>query len=425
MPRYTRPGVMSHAISRPIFAFLIALMGTWVACGECLADADAPRERYAPSADANEYGIDCSTYQVMRHVLKRNQNLSKILLARNVPYGVIDELARKSKDVFDIRRLKAGNPYCIVSEPGPMTEEARYLIYEQNPVDYVVFKLADPVDVYRGKKEVATRTVAVGGIVESSLWNTVNAAQVGFDLATQLSELYAWAVDFHHLQKGDRFKVLFEEKYVHDTRVGTGDIIGAVLSHGGRDFYAFRFQHDSGFGYYDEHGASMRKAFLKAPVRFSRITSRYSPRRLHPVLGVYKAHLGTDYAAPRGTPIVSIGDGIIDTVGYDRECGKYVKVRHNGTYTTQYLHMSRAAKGLRRGMRVKQGDVIGYVGSTGLATGPHVDLRVWKHGRLVDLFNEELPATDPLGDHYRESFESRMKKIKQRLDTITFVNPTA
>jgi murein DD-endopeptidase MepM/ murein hydrolase activator NlpD len=370
------------------------------------------------------YGIDCESLDVSRAVLRPHQNLAKILLQHNVPYSIINKLASKSKDVFDVRKMKAGNPYCLISDPAS-GEGVRYLVYEKNPVDYVVFKLENPVDVYSGGKKVETRTKAAAGIIESSLWKTLSRQDLSHKLAVRLSELYAWSIDFHHLQKRDSFKVIFEEKYSGGEPLGPGKILAAKFQHKNQDFYAFYFDHADAGGYYDQDADSLRKAFLMAPVKYSRISSRFSKKRLHPILNRYRPHLGTDYVARAGTPIISVGDGVVSKAGYQRECGKYVKIRHNGIYGTQYLHMSRIAKGIKPGKRVKQGEVIGYVGSSGLATSPHVDFRLWKNGKLVDPFKENLPDADPLDDKYIQSFKRRVRELKQRLDSIDFPKHSA
>ncbi len=380
-------------------------------------EAYAKKEVTQPVVRDVKYGINCDDLHVLKDVVQRNQNLTEILLKHNVPYSVINDLALKSKDVFDVRKIKAGNPYCIISD-SDSTKKVRYFVYEQNPIDYVVFKLCDSMDVCHGKKAVEIRTRTVSGTIESSLWKTLIEQELDYDLAIKLSELYAWVIDFYHLQKGDGFKVIFEEKFVKDKPIGLGKIKGAKFNHKGKDFYAFYFEQDTDTNYYDEKGNSIRKEFLKAPLKYTRISSGYSKRRLHPILHKYKPHLGIDYAAPIGTPIMSVGDGVILKASYNKNCGKYVKIKHNGTYTTQYLHMSRFATGIRPGVHVNQGDIIGYVGSTGLSTGPHLDFRFCKNGIQVDPLKEDIPSADPVRDDYLKIFNRQMTVLKQKLDTI-------
>ena len=370
-----------------------------------------------PETGRFEYGIPCDALQVIKDKVKRNQNLAAILTAHNVSYATIHDVAQKSKTVFDVRRFKAGNPYCILRTLTP-EQTAAYFIYEQDPINYVVYDLGRPAKVYAGKKAVKTRVRAASCVVNSSLYQTVYQLGFGYKMVEKLSELYAWTVDFHHLQKGDNFSIIFEEKYTGDTYVGLGKIIAARFQHNGENAYAFYFNADGKGGYYDETAKCMEKAFLKAPLKYSRITSRPSKSRLHPILKVRLPHYGTDYAAPRGTPIRTVGDGTVCGAGYIRGYGKYVAVKHNGVYKTEYLHMSRIKKGIKKGVRVKRGDVIGFVGSTGLATGPHLDFRFWKNGGVINPERMKLPTGKPLNASYIDTYQDQMTVLKQQLDTL-------
>ena len=370
-----------------------------------------------PEKHHMEYGINCDTLHVIKGVVQPNQNLSDILLQFDVPYSVINAVALVSENVFDVRKIKSGNPFCIISTTDS-TKKVRYFVYELNPVDYVVFELDYPVAVYIGKKEVQTRTKTVTGFIESSLWQTLTEQQLDPELAIKLSEIYAWDIDFHHLRKGDGFRVIFEERFVEGILVGLGRVKAAVFKHKDKNLYAFYFKQDDSGSYYDQNAKSMQKAFLKSPIKFARITSGYSKHRFHPVLKKHKAHFGIDYAAKTGTPIMSTGDGVILRAGYDKNNGKYVKIKHNGIYTTQYLHMSKIAHGIKQGVKVKQGDVIGYVGSTGLATGPHLCYRFWKNGKQVDPFKEDIPSVEPVQKEYISYFNQQMIKLKQQLEIL-------
>jgi murein DD-endopeptidase MepM/ murein hydrolase activator NlpD len=370
-----------------------------------------------PEKHYMEYGINCDALHVIKGVVQPNQNLSDILLQFDVPYSVINAVALVSENVFDVRKIKSGNPFCIISTTDS-TKKVRYFVYELNPVDYVVFELDYPVTVYIGKKEVQTRTKTVTGFIESSLWQTLTEQQLDPELAIKLSEIYAWDIDFHHLRKGDGFRVIFEERFVEGILVGLGRVKAAVFKHKDKNLYAFYFKQDDSGSYYDQNANSMQKAFLKSPIKFARITSGYSKHRFHPVLKKHKAHFGIDYAAKTGTPIMSTGDGVILKAGYDKNNGKYVKIKHNGIYTTQYLHMSKIAHGIKQGVKVKQGDVIGYVGSTGLATGPHLCYRFWKNGKQVDPFKEDIPSVEPVQKEYISYFNQQMIKLKQQLEIL-------
>jgi len=322
-----------------------------------------------------------------------------------------------SKDVFDVRKLMAGKKYKIFySEDSAQHVEA--FIYEIDAANYVVYHIADSVHIHRERKEVEVRIRTASGIINSSLWNTMVDNDIDQGITMEMSEIYAWAVDFYRIQKGDWFKIIYEEKYVDGEKVGIGRVVGAKFNHYNEDYYAIYFEQGETSDYFDENNKSMRKAFLKAPLKYSRISSRYSKRRFHPVQKRYKAHLGTDYAAPKGTPIMATGNGTVVKAGYGKGNGNFVKIKHNSVYSTQYLHMTKIKSGVRKGVRVKQGDVIGYVGSTGLATGPHVCYRFWKNGKQVDALKLKLPASLPIDSKYLEEYKKVRDEVQKELDQI-------
>ena len=367
------------------------------------------------------FGLPVDSFEVFEDVVKNGESFGNILLANGVAYDVINQIATNFKDVFDVRWLRTGKPYSLFCESNDSSRVARYMVYQSSAVEYYVFDLRDSVNVYAGKKEVITKVLEVSGEINSSLYQTLIEKGASVGLAMKLADVYAWSIDFFRIQKGDYFKVIYEEKFIDDTlNVGVGRILAADFNHGGQSFYAFHFDRpDEDYSdYFDEKGKTLRKAFLKAPLDFYRISSRYNPKRFHPVQKRWKAHLGTDYAAPTGTPIMATADGEVIAAAYTRGNGNYVKVRHNSTYTTQYLHMSKFAKGMRKGKIVKQGDVIGYVGSTGLATGPHVCYRFWKNGKQVDPYRQQLPEADPIKEKYKAEFEAKMNILKVRLDKL-------
>ncbi len=369
------------------------------------------------------FGIPVHNFTVHTDVIHKNEFLADILGACNVGYGLVDQLVRKSKEleVFDVRNMKANRPYTVLCSKDS-TEQAAYFIYEHNPTEYVVFDLQDNLNIEIKEKEITTVEREASGIIEHSLSQTMHDNGMSPLLVAKIADVYAWTIDFFHLQKGDKFKVIYEERYADGEFIGIGEIKSAVFNHFNEDHYAFYFEHpDLDFGdFYDENTKSLRKAFLKAPLKFSRISSRYSPRRFHPVLKRHKAHLGTDYAAPKGTPIMSTADGTVTHVSYTRGNGNYVKIRHNSVYTTQYLHMSKFAKGMKAGKRVRQGEVIGYVGSTGLATGPHVCYRFWKNGKQVDPYKQKLPEAEPMKTSVVPHFELFMDSVRCILDSIPY-----
>ena len=355
--------------------------------------------------------------QVSNGKIQPGLTLSKILVSYNVPYRTINEVESLSKPVFDLRKIRIGNNYYIINGSSSINT-IQYLIYEQNLIDYVVFKLDDPVNVFKGKKNVQIKKRTATGIIESSLFDALEGNNFSHELTFKLTELYAYILDFHHLQKGDYFKVIYNEKYVGQKPVALEKILAACFNHRGQDFYAFYFEQDSGGRYYDQNGNSLERCFLLSPVKYTTITSRFSKRRLHPILNHHKPHLGVDYAAPGGTPIMSVGDGIIKKATYHRNYGNYVSIVHNGIYSTQYLHMSKIAERVRPGVSVQRGDVIGYVGSTGLATGPHLEYRLWKKGKPIDPLKEEMPTAEPLKKEYTGVFQNRVVEFKGSLDRL-------
>lgn len=363
------------------------------------------------------FGIPQEEYTVLKEQIKSGQNMSDILLKCGVAYPRIIEMANKYRKVFDMRSIRVGKPYTLFIIPSDTAQKAAYLVYENSLVNYTVFDLTND-SIYPGEKEVYNKRQVAQGKIMSSLALTLQEIKASPMLTLALSDIYAWTIDFYRLQKGDEFKVIYSENFVDGKSVGIDKIIACEFKHAGSPFYAFYFEQDSIGSYFDEEANSLRKAFLKAPLKFSRISSKYSKKRFHPVLKVNKPHLGTDYAAPHGTPIMSVGDGTVLEASHTRGNGNYVKIKHNGTYTTQYLHMSKFAAGIKKGKRVKQGDVIGYVGSTGLATGPHVCFRFWKNGVQVDPLREKIPPSKPVDTAYRDSYRKEMEQLKKELQGL-------
>ena len=361
------------------------------------------------------YGILVDSFNVTKGVVKQGQTLGEILYANHIDHPQIAEIVNKSKGIFDVRRVNAGKEFTIICVDDS-TEKACYFIYQEDPTNYVVMDLTNEIDVYRGKKEVTTKVNVAYGEINSSLWITIQEQNLSQKIAAELSTIYAWTIDFFKIQKGDAFKVYYENKYIDNEYIGIGRILASEFTHKGQNFYSFYYRENENFGdYFDEKGRTLRKAFLKAPVDYKRISSRYSKRRKHPVTGRWKGHFGTDYAADRGTPIVTTANGTIVSASYTKNNGNFVKVRHNGTYTTQYLHMSKIKPGIRKGVYVKQGETIGYVGSTGLATGPHVCYRFWVNGKQVDPYKQDLPPGDPIKEENREVYMIAKDSLMQIL----------
>lgn len=366
------------------------------------------------------FGIHVDDYSIEKGTVNNGETFG-ILLDR---YGIsgtdVMKLVDLSDSIFNVRYIQVDKEFTVFRRKDS-ANTAEYFVYEKSLTDYVVFHLQDSLWVKEGQREVTLRRREVAGVIEGSLYLSLQEQDVSPVLAVRLSEIYAWTIDFFRIQAGDTYRVIFEEEYIEDSIfVGTGRIIAASLNHMGVEEYAFAFK-DTALGtweYYDETGESLRKAFLRAPLQYGRISSRYTMRRFHPVQKRWKAHLGTDYAAPTGTPILSTADGVVERAGYTSGNGNYVKVRHNSVYSTQYLHMSRFAKGMRAGVRVRQGDVIGYVGSTGLATGPHVCYRFWKNGVQVDPLREKLPDAEPIAEELRPDYMTFMEPLKAELDGL-------
>ncbi|WP_163322113.1 M23 family metallopeptidase [Draconibacterium mangrovi] len=365
-----------------------------------------------------KYGLPVDSFTLEMGKVKNNQYLSQILNARGVGMGTIDKIARKSRDVFDVRKIKSGENFCILSTLDSVPV-AKYFVYENSPVEYTVFELTDTLGIYKGEKEVKTRQRTAHGVVETSLWNAMVDNGQDPMLALELSDIFAWTIDFFAIQKGDRFRVIYDEQFVDSVSIGIGEIYAVQFDHYGEDNYAFIFDQDDRWDYFDEQGKSLRKAFLKAPLKFSRISSRFSNNRMHPVLRIRRPHHGVDYAAPKGTPVMSIGDGTVVAKAYQKSGGgNYLKIKHNSVYTTTYMHLSGYGKGIHTGARVKQGQVIGYVGSTGLASGPHLDFRVAKNGSLVDPLKVKAPPVEPVKEENMTRYNAVKDSLMQELQKI-------
>ncbi len=342
------------------------------------------------------FGLLADSFHIEERTITRNQNLSDILTDRGVSAQAVDQIAKKSVAVFDVRKMKAGNRYTVFYSKDA-NRSPLFLTYDSNGVDYYLYSLTDSLKVTAGKHDVIAKRQTVSGIINSSLWNAMKESNISPLLAVELSDIYAWTIDFFGIQKGDHFTVIFDENFVSGESIGLGKIYSASFFQGGTTFYAIRFTQDDIDTFFDEKGNSLRKAFLKAPLQFSRISSRFSNNRMHPVLRIVRPHHGVDYAAAKGTPVVSIGDGVVLQKNYQAAGGgNFVKIRHNSVYTTSYMHLSKFAKGLKAGSRVKQGDVIGYVGSTGLSSGPHLDFRVYMGGSAVDPLKIKSEPAEPV-----------------------------
>ncbi|WP_299702237.1 peptidoglycan DD-metalloendopeptidase family protein [uncultured Pontibacter sp.] len=364
------------------------------------------------------FGIPTDTLEIVEGTVERGENLSQILASFNISPTTIDQLARKSKEVFNVRRINANRNY-IILHAQDSAQTARYFIYEPNEVEYVIYDLNGELDVRLEKRQVEIVERAIAGFIEHSLFESILAAGGSPQLVNHFADIYAWRLNLSRLQPGDHFKLIYDEKMVNGNVIGFGKIKAAYFEHEGKPLYAIAFEQEGKKGgYYDQDGKSLKKAFLREPLEYSRISSRFTMNRFHPVQKRYKPHLGTDFAAPRGTPIRTVGEGVVLEASYTRGNGYYVKIKHNNTYTTQYLHMSKFAKGIKKGRRVQQGQTIGYVGSTGLATGPHLCYRFWKNGRQVDALKVKLPSAHPIDKKYMEAFEELKAEVEGKMMAI-------
>ena len=351
-----------------------------------------------------EYGILVDSFNVTKGVVQQGQTFGEILYSNHIDHPQISEIVTKSKEIFDFRRVNAGKEYTVICSKDTI-DKARYFIYQENPINYVVIDLTNGVDVYRGEKKIETKVIVTSGKITSSLSESIENLGVSPRVSIKLSEIYAWTIDFFKIQEGDAFNVYYENNYIDGKYIGIGRVLASEFIHNNQKFYAFLYKEgEKPDEYFDEKGMTLRKAFLKAPLDFYRISSKFSRNRKHPVTGQWKGHFGTDYAAPKGTPIMTTANGVVVSASYTKNNGNFVKVRHNATYTTQYLHMSKIKPGIKKGVFVKQGDIIGYVGSTGLATGPHVCYRFWKNGKQVDPYKQKLPPGEPIKEENIEDY---------------------
>lgn len=365
-----------------------------------------------------EYGINCDSLRVERGYVRQNQSLSEILSLYDIGSEIIHQIASLSRPVFDVRKMRVGNPYTVLMSKDTVPE-VLYFIYEEDEVSYVTYTLKDKISVEKGAKELTREINTASGTIKSSLWNSLVENGNDPSLANEMSEVYAWTIDFFGIQKGDYYKVIYEDLKVEGKSIGIGKVIAACFHHMGSDLYAFRYTSGGETGYYDQAGQNLQRAFLKAPLRFKRISSHFSRGRMHPILKVVRPHLGVDYAADYGTPVQTIGDGTVIEKGWNKGGGgNYLKIKHNGAYTTLYMHLAGFAKGISTGTRVHQGDVIGYVGSTGLSTGPHLDFRVFLNGQAIDPLKMESPPSEPVAKDYLTQYLQLVDSLKTGLDTL-------
>ena len=347
--------------------------------------------------------------------VRNGQFFSTLLTSLGLSAGEAYNLTQSCGDVFDVRTLRIGNSYKAYYS----SDTLQYLVYDRDRTSQIIFQCQPPYEISVCEKTVTVEKRYADVTISNSLWVDMTNAGVSPNLILSLSDIYAWTLDFFGLQKGDRFRVLYDERMCEDEVIAVDTVRYAIFTHNGTDYPAVMYsQKDGGNIYWNEKGESMRKAFLKAPLKYSRVSSGFSHARRHPVTRKVQPHYGVDYAAPTGTPVMSIGDGVVTSVKYEGAGGNTVRITHNSVYKTAYLHLSKYAKGLKVGQRVRQGEVIGYVGSTGRSTGPHLDFRVWKNGSPVNPLKMDSPPAEPLKGEHKTAFEGMAEKYKAQIDTI-------
>ena len=399
---------------------MLALLTTLFACKSEEKKAPVIEEvEIEPVVEETAFGLNIHEYYVDTGLVGANQGLTHILPQFGVSSGDIHKIATQFDSVFDVRKIKPEHAYFMFCSLDS-NHVPKCFIYEKNAVDYVVIDFRDSVNVYLGHKEVELREEEGEGIVTSSLWNAFIDKGMSPALVMEVSSLFAWSIDFFGIQKGDYFKVVYEGKYVEDEFIGIGDIKSVVFNHMGHDYYSFRYENDtSEFAYFTEKGESMKRALLSAPLEYRRISSRFSNRRFHPVLKIYRPHHGVDYAAPTGTPVVATGAGKVIFAARSGGAGKMVKIKHDvGDIVTKYLHLSKYGPGIKAGVHVAQGQKIGEVGSTGTSTGPHLDYRIYIRNKAVDPLSIDIPTADPLTGDTLERYMEWLGPVKERLDAI-------
>ncbi len=400
----------------------------FLSCGDTTTEktttsTEIPTETKEIIEPSIAYGFDLNEFKVVKDTIRAGDSFGELMLDNKVEYPKIHELTERFKDTFDVRRIRVGKPYLILKSRDT-SEVAQVFIYQEDPINYTVVDFRDTVTAYKKQREVTYVQKEASGVIPNggSLSNVIVEQGLDYYLTYDLSQIYAWTIDFFKLNPGDKFKIIYQEKYINDTiYAGVGPIEAAYFEHNGEPFYAFSYMNDSldVQEYYDESANNLRRTFLRAPLKFGRLSSRYNLKRRIRYYG-YKVrpHKGTDYAAPIGTPILATADGVVTESTRRGGNGKYVKIRHNGTYSTQYLHMK--AQKVKKGEFVRQGDVIGWIGMTGNTGGPHVCYRFWKNGRQVDPLREKLPAAEPLAESLRPEYFGYINPLKDQLECIDY-----
>ena len=402
---------------KQIFIIIIALF----TLGSCDKKKEiVPKKVVKLIAKKSEFGFVLANFNIVNDTVKRGDTFGTIIQNQNIGDRKVYEIVSKVRDSFDVRSIRISRPFTLLRSKDKK-HKLQVFIYQPDALSYYVIDMRDTaVVVYKKTKPITIRRRTIGGVLKESLSETLGNAKIEGALANKIAKIYAYSIDFMKLKKGDRFAITFTERFINDSVYdGVEELEASFFEYGGKIIYAFPFAQNSNsdkIQYYNEEGKTLKNFFLKSPIKFSRISSRFSNSRFHPVQHRWKAHKGTDYAAPRGTPITTTASGVVEQSGFTAGNGNFVKVKHNGTYSTQYLHMSKIL--VRRGQRVSQGQVIGLVGSTGLATGPHVCYRFWKNGKQVDALRLKLPSGEPMSGKNKERYIAEITPLKFQLDSV-------
>ncbi len=406
---------------------IIAALAIYFVPGEIVFPVAQEPQETTEGSEVNEqddpapvkllYGIPMNEFSVQQGVVHRGESLADILVPHGINPQQIHEISMLPDSIINERKIRPGNSYSLFFSGDSIPA---WFVYEKDPMNWVVIgDFRDSIRAENGTKQVEQRLQTASGTIESSLWESMQSAGANPILAVELSEIFAWSIDFFGIQQGDRYKVIYEESYVDSLSIGINRILGAWFYHNNTDFWGIPFKQEGVLSFFDDQGNSLRKAFLKAPLRFSRISSGFSNSRYHPVLKIRRPHHGVDYAARTGTPVHTVGDGVVTKTGYQKSGGgNYVKIKHNSVYSTTYMHLSRFGKGIKSGTYVKQGDVIGYVGSTGLATGPHLDFRFYKNGSAVNPLKVVAPPVEPVYEKNLQAYRIRKSLTMSLLELI-------
>ena len=408
------------------FSALLLLLGM-VACGGGSTDTKGKNADNGTKDKEPEYlyGIDIEGYTIANDTVRSGETVGGILGRRGVSPVMVDRLDKASAEIFPLRKIRADKAYTTftrtVSDSLGEREVLDYLVYQVDLIEYVVFGFhKDSVSVVKGEHPVDIVRQNREAVITSSLWGAIMAEDMPYALAAEVEDIYQWTVDFFGIQEGDSFAVIYDEKFVNGSSVGIGRVWGAKFNHGGKEYYAIPYaQEENTLRYWEYNGESLRKQLLKAPLKYTRISSKFSNARLHPVHKVYRPHHGVDYAAPSGTPVHSVADGTVIFAGWGGGGGNTLKIKHAGNLQTGYLHLKSFAKGIKVGTKVSQGQLIGYVGSTGTSTGPHLDYRIWKNGTPIDPLKVPQEPAEPIADAHKARFEAVRDRVVAELEGKT------